>query len=136
MKNNIRVGSAGLITYNDKLLMGVRGKEPNYGKWILPGGGVDFGEQIQDTLKREIFEECNISIKDINNFKYYELINLPNEHRIIFYFNAKYDYGQIKPQSDLLDVNFLTKQEIQEFFIEDKISPFVVKVLKESKWIE
>jgi len=133
--SKIRVGCAGIILHKDKVLLGIRGKEPNYGKWILPGGGVDFGELLEDTLKREIMEESNIKIKKLKYFKHYELINLPNEHRIIFYFQAEYNTGILKASSDLLDVKFLTKNEIQKLYKEEKISPFVVDVLKDFNWI-
>ena len=132
---SIRVGCAGLIFHDNKLLLGVRGKEPNYGKWILPGGGVNFGESFEDTLTREINEECNIEIDNFSFFKTYQLINLPNEHRIIIYLKAKYVSGNLKAQSDLLDVKFLSKDEIQVLFKQNKISNFVVEVLKDLEWL-
>jgi ADP-ribose pyrophosphatase YjhB (NUDIX family) len=30
--------------------------------WQLPGGGVEVGETMAESLEREIFEECNISL--------------------------------------------------------------------------
>jgi len=34
------------------------------GKWLLPGGTVEFGETPIDALKRELKEETNFSVKD------------------------------------------------------------------------
>ncbi len=36
-------------------------------EWELPGGGLDFGEQFQDTLKREVKEEMNLEIAAIED---------------------------------------------------------------------
>ena len=34
------------------------------GKWLLPGGAVDFGETPSETLKRELKEEINLSMEN------------------------------------------------------------------------
>lgn len=43
------------------------------GEWELPGGGIDFGETIQDSLKREMKEETGLVVQvlqplTVNNF--------------------------------------------------------------------
>ena len=48
-----------IVKYNKFLIV----KDLNDNKWELPGGKVDFGEDPNDTLIREINEELNIKIK-------------------------------------------------------------------------
>lgn len=45
-------------------------REPFWGKMIykLPGGGLEFGESIQECLSRELKEELNLSIENIEHF--------------------------------------------------------------------
>lgn len=33
------------------------------GNWELPGGGVEYGENIEKTLRREIKEECGLDVE-------------------------------------------------------------------------
>ena len=32
------------------------------GKWTLPGGGLDFGESLEEALEREVFEETGLRV--------------------------------------------------------------------------
>ncbi len=48
---------------NGELLV-IQAHPPN-GTWQVPGGTVEVGETLVDTLRREIVEEANTTIKDI-----------------------------------------------------------------------
>lgn len=65
-KDHIGVGVGALI-FNDEghLLLALRGKKAKneQGKWEIPGGSVEFGETIEEALKREIKEELDIEIE-------------------------------------------------------------------------
>src|SRR5688572_3910119 len=39
-----------------------RGIEPQYGKWVFPGGFVDRGEIVSDAAVRETREEVNLRV--------------------------------------------------------------------------
>ena len=43
--------------------MGRRGKEPNKGLYVLPGGGLQEGESLEDAFCREIMEETGLEIE-------------------------------------------------------------------------
>lgn len=55
--------SAMIKNEKNEILVVRRAKPPGKGLWSLPGGAVELGEKVTDALKREIWEECNISIK-------------------------------------------------------------------------
>ena len=74
-----RLGCAGIVRRGDAVLLGLRNKEPNLGMWVLPGGGIEFGEKFADTLRRKLAEEASIEI-DVDDeavFNVYELVNPP-----------------------------------------------------------
>ena len=108
--NNIRVGCSVLIKSNNKLLLGIRNKEPNKGLIITPGGGVELFENMIDTVKREIMEETGLEITNIKQLKTYEIINKPDEHRIIIYWSADYDKNSIHSASDLTNAKFKSRK--------------------------
>ena len=39
------------------------------GNWDIPGGAIETGENEQDALKREVFEETNLKIKNIKKLQ-------------------------------------------------------------------
>lgn len=133
--NNIRVGCSVLIKSNNKLLLGIRNKEPNKGLAITPGGGVELFENMIDTVKREIMEETGLEITNIKQLKTYEIINKPDEHRIIIYWSADYDKNSIHSASDLTNAKFYSKEEIQELDKLGKLSSITKQVLSDNNWL-
>ena len=133
--NNIRVGCSVLIKSNNKLLLGIRNKEPNKGLIITPGGGVELFENMIDTVKREIMEETGLEITNIKQLKTYEIINKPDEHRIIIYWSADYYKNSIHSASDLTNAKFYSKEEIQEFDKMGKLSSITKQVLSDNNWL-
>lgn len=134
-KRRPRLGCAGLILRDGQVLLGKRNKEPNRGLWVLPGGGVEFGESFAQTLERELLEEAGIRVAVRNIFKTYELINPPDEHRVIVYLIADHRTGEPLASSDLSEVRFFSGDELRELNRQRLISPFVEKVLREAKFL-
>src|SRR5436309_2468736 len=127
-----RLGCAGLIRRGDEILLGKRNKEPNRGLWVLPGGGVGFGESFASTLRRELLEEAGIEVEIEGVFSVYELITPPDEHRVIVYINGKYHSGEIVASSDLSEARFFSADELKQLSGKRLISPFVERVLREA----
>ncbi len=130
-----RLGCAGLIRRGEKVLLGMRNKEPNRGLWVLPGGRVEFGESFAKTLERELLEEAGIGVEVQDVFKVYELINPPNEHRVIVYLMANHRSGEPVASSDLSEVRFFSSDELLVMSNQGLISPFVEKVLREAAFL-
>lgn len=133
--NHIRVGCSVLITHDEKLLLGIRDKEPNKGKMITPGGGVELFENMEDTVRREVMEETGLEISNIKQLKTYQIINNPNEHRIIIYWSAEYKENSIHSASDLKNAKFYQKSEIKQLEQLGKLSDITKQVLIDNGWL-
>ncbi len=61
--NRLRVRVCGICIANNRILM-IRHKSLGAGHlWAPPGGGVDYGESLQEALKREFVEETGLKIE-------------------------------------------------------------------------
>lgn len=58
----VRVRVAGVYTRSDEILL-VNHVRDGRSYWLLPGGGLDFGEGLAAALERELAEECGLSTR-------------------------------------------------------------------------
>lgn len=58
------IPSVGGIVFNgERVLLVRRGKEPNKGRWSIPGGAVELGEGVRQAVEREVLEECGVHVR-------------------------------------------------------------------------
>ncbi|MDD4902708.1 MAG: NUDIX domain-containing protein [Patescibacteria group bacterium] len=71
-----KVGTSAFIHSAGKVLMLKRSKteSPFPENWEIPGGGVEFGEDTEDALKREVKEETGLKIKIIQPYTTFSYI--------------------------------------------------------------
>ena len=63
---------------------------PYAGAWLLPGGGVDEGESIEDGLRREMREETGCELDDIQRVATYEVDERTQDFKaLVHLFGAK-----------------------------------------------
>ena len=96
----IGVGCGALIinNNNEALLLKRTSKARNMaGYWMQPGGGVEFGEKVEDAVKREIKEELGVDIKIIRFLSFTEgILKEEKQHWVALSFLAEIVGGEIK----------------------------------------
>ena len=100
----------------NEILMTIRAKEPQKGLLDLPGGFVDPGETADEALKREIKEELNLQIDEMDY-----LTSFPNEYifsgysvytlDLAFVCKVK-DMEKLEVKDDVAGYQFLSYDEI------------------------
>src|SRR3954468_14098393 len=60
--NKVRVRACGLCWKDDRLLMINHKSITPTNFWAPPGGGVEFGQSLEETLKKEFLEETGLHI--------------------------------------------------------------------------
>lgn len=129
MEQKPRITAAVLVMHDGKFLLAERNKENYNGYWIIPGGGVEFGETIQDAAIREIKQETNLDVDIEKQICYKEIINVPgNYHSVVFYFLAKPKHLDVKADDDVSKAQFFSIEEIKKM----KIAESVEMVLKDA----
>ena len=116
--------SAWIMNYDGKILLQQRAldKKKNPGKWAKTGGHVDSGETCEESIKREVYEEIGLEVKDneIENIEIFKSTN-PNEH----YFSYGYIFFTDNKEEDFK----LQKEEA----IDKEITAAIKAVAMENK---
>jgi 8-oxo-dGTP diphosphatase len=123
-----RLGSAVVVVDEDRVLLGLRNKEPNRGRWILPGGKVEPFESIGDAAKREIREETGLDIAVERTLGVWEIIDPPAEHRVIVYSLARVTGGSLRSASDLLEARFHPLAGIDDLDLTETVRAVLAEV--------
>jgi len=92
----IRIGVNALIEKDGKMLFGLRkGTTRGAGTWGLPGGRLEFGEKVEDAIRREMMEETGLILDEI---EFMSIVNNPrgSEHYIQINFLVKKYHGELR----------------------------------------
>jgi 8-oxo-dGTP diphosphatase len=131
-ENLPRIGSALLVRDEvNRILLGKRNKDPQRGNWIIPGGKIHAFESIAEAAARELLEETGLVVEVGDHFNVYEIINPPNEHRIVIYSWGKVVGGEPKASDDISELKFFELDELGEV----PITPLVRRVLIDAGFI-
>lgn len=127
-----RVGSALIVRDEaNRILLGKRDKDPQRGNWVLPGGKIHAFESIADAAARELAEETGLTVEVQHQFRVYEVINEPKEHRIVIYSWARVVGGDLRASDDISEVKFVSLRELGDL----PLTPLVREVLKDAGYI-
>jgi ADP-ribose pyrophosphatase YjhB (NUDIX family) len=127
-----RVGSAVIVRDEaNRILLGKRNKDPQRGSWILPGGKIKAFESIAEAAVRELEEETGLKIDVQQQFRVYEVIDPPNEHRIIIYSLARVRGGNLRAADDVSEVKFVSFDQLGEL----PLTPLVRRVLQDAGYL-
>ncbi len=127
-----------IIERDGKYLMGKKpkGRGPYMGTWHLLGGGINLGEESpEEAIKREIWEEARIKIKNIEKITFSEDITKNHEGDEIQYIflthRAQYDSGELKPGDDIAELKWFNRDELKKI----PLNPPTVRLFKELGWL-
>jgi ADP-ribose pyrophosphatase YjhB (NUDIX family) len=113
------VGVGGVVVHEGRVLLIRRGKEPLYGRWVVPGGTVELGEPLETALVREMLEETGLEVEPVELLTVFDRIEREGSvvlyHYVIVDYLCRYVSGDARAASDALEVAWAAPEELDRF---------------------
>jgi mutator protein MutT len=126
------VGVGAIILKNGAILLEKRSNEPGKGKWSIPGGVVELGENVRQAVKREVEEETGLIVEVQSLIDVVDSITL-DENKAVKYdfviidFLVEIKKGSVSPASDAEELKWVQFSQVEEFDLTDSFRDFFSK---------
>jgi 8-oxo-dGTP diphosphatase len=101
----------GTVVFNaqGEIVLIKRGKDPHYGRWMIPGGSLEWGETLEQAAVREVREETGLDIEIETFVDFFQAISpeAPGYHFLIMDYAARAIAGSIAAGSDALEARWV-----------------------------
>lgn len=133
-----RVGVATIVmNVGRNVLLGRSNKSQTKGQWVIPGGGIQPFETIQETSAREILEETGIEVGNQEMLFVSERVNPPDEHRIVIYVEGQAKGGLLRStfteDDELSEVRWVDPRDLG--FYQNEMSPMTVEAFMKYSYV-
>lgn len=110
-------GVLALVERDGRLLLVLRGREPDRGKWGLPGGLIELGESLAEAALRELAEETGITAEAEGVADGFDVIDRDESGRVRYHFvlsvvRCRWQAGEGTPGDDAAAVAWVTPEQI------------------------
>ncbi len=104
-------GVQALVVDGGRVLLGRRAHRPGVGRWDIPGGFLEEGEEAEPGLRRELLEETGLEIEPV---EYLGTWTEPYEHRYVLSLTwiARPVGGSARAGDDLAEVRWFGTGEL------------------------
>jgi len=114
------VGVGALIICDGKLLLEKRKNEPGKGKWSIPGGLVELGESVQQTVIREVKEETGLDVESPEHVDVVDNVDRDERggikyHFVIIDYFVKLKGGKLEAASDAEELRWVAFNEVEKY---------------------
>jgi 8-oxo-dGTP diphosphatase len=131
-KIRIRVGV--VLLSGNKVLLVEHQKDGRY-YWLLPGGGLNYGEKIEECARREIKEETNLTI-NLGKFLFLSESIAPDgsRHLLNLFFLGQIEGGmedmEVGKEARLKSLAFIDFEELDKMEIHPPMGRLLKQILK------
>ena len=113
------VGIGAIIVHDGKMLLEKRKNDPGKGRWSVPGGVVELGENVTQTVIREVKEETGLDVAEPEHIDVVDQITRDENGRIKYHF-VIIDYlvdlkgGTLKAASDADELEWVSLDDVEK----------------------
>ena len=140
-----RVGVGGIVVHNAQVVLVRRGREPLKGRWSIPGGLVEVGEQLQQAVRREIKEETGLDVEPVERLEIFERIQRdPDGRGRIRYHYVIVDYvcrvrgskpgiskpPALRPGSDVTEAEWVGSERLGLYRLSTEAEEIILKAME------
>ena len=114
------VGVGAVVICDGKILLEKRKNEPGKGKWSIPGGLVELGENVEQTVIREVKEETGLEVEKPEHIDIVDNVIRDKNgeikyHFVIIDYFVKLKGGTMKAMSDAEELRWVTFDEVEKY---------------------
>lgn len=114
------VGTGAIIVCDGKMLLEKRKNDPGKGRWSVPGGVVELGENVKQTVIREVKEETGLDVAEPEHIDVVDQITRDENGRIKYHF-VIIDYlvnlkgGTLNAASDADALQWVSLDDVEKY---------------------
>jgi ADP-ribose pyrophosphatase len=97
-----------------------RGAEPGRGKWSIPGGLVELGENVEDAMVREAKEEVGLGVRAVKLVDVFDSLTLDKSghvqyHFVVVNFLVRIVGGRLHTGDDVMESKWVPLDEVEKY---------------------
>ena len=104
-----KVVACTVVEMDEKIVLLKRSSNPERGKWVVPGGYVDRGEEVKAAALRETREECGIDVHIKSLLGVYSYMGWLE---VVVVYVSEYISGELVAADESLEVGLFKEEEI------------------------
>lgn len=128
------VGVGGVVIHRGRVLLVLRAREPLKGRWSIPGGLVELGEELEEAVRRELKEETGLRVKPRQVVEVFDRIQRDGPrvkyHFVIVDYLCRLKSGKLRPASDVLDARWVRRGDLGKYDLTEKAHEVILKAFQ------
>lgn len=124
-----RIPAAGAVVTDDqgRVLLVQRGKQPQLGRWSVPGGSVEPGEGLAEAAAREVLEETGLVVEVGRELWVVDLPGGPGRTYEVHDFAARVIGGTLQAGDDAADARWFAVEELDDLPVTEDLLVFLAR---------
>ena len=128
------VGVGGVVVHRNRVLLIRRGGEPLKGKWSIPGGLLEVGEELSQAARRELKEETGLDVEPLQIIEVFDRIfrrgRRVRYHFVIVDYVCRLKGGRLRPASDVLEACWVRREDLGKFHLTRKATAVALRAFE------
>jgi 8-oxo-dGTP diphosphatase len=131
------VGVGAVILEKGRVLLVRRARDPLQGRWVVPGGRVEWGETLEEAIVREVREETGLDVRPTEMLGVVDAIDRAlgevRFHHVIVDYLCVLEGGTLCAGSDALEAAFAAPAELSAYDVPEKAQEVIREGLRRGR---